>query len=50
MIALLARFLRPYRGPLALVVALLFVQSLANLYLQSNYQETVGGATGYDAD
>jgi ATP-binding cassette subfamily B protein len=32
-IGLLARSLRPYRGPLALVVALLFVQSLANLYL-----------------
>jgi ATP-binding cassette subfamily B multidrug efflux pump len=32
-IGLLARFLGPYRGPLALVVALLFVQSLANLYL-----------------
>ncbi len=33
MIRLLATYLRPYRGPLALVVALLLVQSLANLYL-----------------
>ena len=33
MIALLARFLRPYARPLALVVTLLLVQSLSNLYL-----------------
>ncbi len=33
MIALLARFLRPYARPLVLVVTLLLVQSLANLYL-----------------
>jgi ATP-binding cassette subfamily B protein len=33
MIRLLARYLRPYRWPLVLVVALLLVQSLANLYL-----------------
>ncbi len=33
MIRLLATYLRPYREPLALVVALLLVQSLANLYL-----------------
>lgn len=26
------------------------IVALANLYLQSNYQEAVGGATGYDAD
>jgi ATP-binding cassette, subfamily B, multidrug efflux pump len=33
MIALLRTYLRPYRGPLALVVALLVVQALATLYL-----------------
>jgi len=33
MIRLLATYLRPYRGPLVLVIALLLVQSLANLYL-----------------
>jgi ATP-binding cassette subfamily B multidrug efflux pump len=32
-IRLLATYLRPYRGPLALVIALLLVQALANLYL-----------------
>jgi ATP-binding cassette, subfamily B, multidrug efflux pump len=32
-IRLLTTFLRPYRGPLVLVVTLLLVQSLANLYL-----------------
>jgi ATP-binding cassette subfamily B protein len=33
MIRLLATYLRPYRAPLVLVIALLLVQSLANLYL-----------------
>jgi ATP-binding cassette subfamily B protein len=33
MIRLLVTYLRPYRRPLALVIALLLVQSLANLYL-----------------
>ena len=33
MIALLTRFLRPYRGPLAIVVVLLLVQAFGNLYL-----------------
>jgi ATP-binding cassette subfamily B multidrug efflux pump len=32
-IRLLATYLRPYRGPLVLVMALLLVQALANLYL-----------------
>ena len=33
MIDLLRRYLGPYRGPLALVIALLFAQAIANLYL-----------------
>ena len=33
MIALLRQYLAPYKGPLALVVALLFVQAIATLYL-----------------
>ncbi|MGB9374251.1 MAG: ABC transporter transmembrane domain-containing protein, partial [Jiangellales bacterium] len=33
MIALLTRFLRPYRGPLAIVAVLLLVQAFGNLYL-----------------
>lgn len=33
MIKLLAKYLRPYRKAIALVVALLFVQAIANLYL-----------------
>jgi len=33
MIRLLATYLRPYRGPLVLVMGLLLVQALANLYL-----------------
>ena len=33
MIALLTRFLRPYRGPLTVVVLLLLVQAFGNLYL-----------------
>ena len=33
MIRLLATYLRPYRAPLVLVMALLLVQALANLYL-----------------
>ena len=33
MIRLLARYLRPYRRALVLVIALLFVQAIANLYL-----------------
>ncbi|MEZ5118089.1 MAG: ABC transporter ATP-binding protein [Candidatus Nanopelagicales bacterium] len=33
--ALLGRFLRPYRGALVIVVALLFVQATANLFLPS---------------
>jgi ATP-binding cassette subfamily B protein len=47
-IRLLATFLRPYARPLALVVALLFVQSLANLYLPELNAEIIndGVATG----
>ncbi len=33
MVALLRRFLRPYRGPLAIVLTLLLVQAFGNLYL-----------------
>jgi ATP-binding cassette subfamily B protein len=33
MIGLLATYLRPYRGPLVLVIALLLVQAIGNLYL-----------------
>lgn len=33
MIDLLRRYLAPYRGPLALVIALMFAQAIANLYL-----------------
>ncbi|MDQ1247968.1 MAG: hypothetical protein QG597_2340, partial [Actinomycetota bacterium] len=33
MIALLRTFLQPYRREIALVMALLFVQTMANLYL-----------------
>jgi ATP-binding cassette subfamily B protein len=47
-IRLLATFLRPYARPLLLVVALLFVQSLANLYLPELNAEIIndGVATG----
>jgi ATP-binding cassette subfamily B protein len=33
MIALVRRFLPPYRGPIALVIVLLLIQAIANLYL-----------------
>src|SRR5260221_5516434 len=33
MIDLLRRYLAPYRGPLALVIVLLFAQAIANVYL-----------------
>jgi ATP-binding cassette subfamily B protein len=48
MTGLLATFLRPYRWPLLLVVALLLVQSLANLYLPELYADIInnGVATG----
>ncbi len=48
MIRLLATYLRPYRGPLVLVVALLLVQALANLYLPELNAEIInnGVATG----
>ncbi|MCU0478378.1 MAG: ABC transporter ATP-binding protein/permease [Chloroflexi bacterium] len=48
MIRLLATYLRPYRGALVLVVALLLVQALANLYLPELNAEIInnGVATG----
>ena len=48
MIGLLATYLRPYRGPLVLVVVLLLVQSLANLYLPELNADIIdnGVATG----
>jgi ATP-binding cassette subfamily B protein len=47
-IRLLATYLRPYRGALVLVVALLLVQALANLYLPELNAEIInnGVATG----
>lgn len=51
MIRLLARFLRPYARPLVLVVALLFVQSLANLYLPELNAEIINnGVARGDTD
>jgi ATP-binding cassette subfamily B multidrug efflux pump len=48
MISLLRTYLRPYKRPLALVVALLFVQALATLYLPELNGEIInkGVATG----
>jgi ATP-binding cassette subfamily B multidrug efflux pump len=48
MIRLLATYLRPYRGPLVLVVLLLLVQALANLYLPELNADIInnGVATG----
>jgi len=48
MIRLLATYLRPYRGPLLLVVLLLLVQALANLYLPELNADIInnGVATG----
>ncbi len=48
MIRLLAIYLRPYRGPLVLVVALLLVQALSNLYLPELNADIInnGVATG----
>ena len=52
MIRLLVRYLRPYRGALALVVALLTAQSIGNLYLPSLMGDIINngvakGDTGY---
>jgi ATP-binding cassette, subfamily B, multidrug efflux pump len=48
MIRLLATYLRPYRGPLVLVIALLLVQALSNLYLPELNADIInnGVATG----
>ena len=48
MIRLLRQFLRPYRRALVLVVALLFVQAIANLYLPTLNAEIInrGVVTG----
>ena len=48
MIRLLATYLRPFRGPLVLVVLLLLVQALANLYLPELNADIInnGVATG----
>jgi ATP-binding cassette subfamily B protein len=48
MIRLLATYLRPYRAPLVLVMALLLVQALANLYLPELNADIInnGVATG----
>lgn len=51
MIRLLATFLRPYARPLLLVIALLFVQSLANLYLPELNAEIINdGVAKGDTD
>ena len=52
MTRILVRYLRPYKGPLALVVTLLLVQSLANLYLPELNADIINngvakGDTGY---
>ena len=52
MIALLTDFLRPYRRPLAIVVALLLVQAFGNLYLPELNADIINngvvvGDTGY---
>ncbi len=52
MIALLTEFLRPYRRPLAIVVALLLVQAFGNLYLPELNADIINngvvvGDTGY---
>ena len=52
MTRILVRYLRPYKGPLALVVTLLLVQSLANLYLPDLNADIINngvvkGDTGY---
>ena len=52
MIALLRQYLAPYKGPLALVVALLFVQAIATLYLPALNGDIINngvakGDTGY---
>ena len=52
MLALLRRFLAPYRGPLAIVLALLFVQAVGNLYLPELNADIINngvvqGDTGY---
>jgi ATP-binding cassette, subfamily B, multidrug efflux pump len=49
---LLTRFLRPYRGPLGIVVALLLVQAFGNLYLPELNADIINngvvlGDTGY---
>ncbi len=51
MIRLLVTFLRPYRGPLVLVVFLLLVQALANLYLPELNAEIINnGVAKGDTD
>jgi ATP-binding cassette, subfamily B, multidrug efflux pump len=52
MIALLRQYLAPYKGPLALVVVLLFVQAIATLYLPALNGDIINngvakGDTGY---
>lgn len=52
MLPLLRRFLRPYRGPLSIVMALLGVQALGNLYLPELNADIINngvvrGDTGY---
>jgi ATP-binding cassette subfamily B protein len=51
MIRLLVTYLRPYRRPLALVIALLLVQALANLYLPELNAEIINnGVAKGDTD
>jgi ATP-binding cassette subfamily B protein len=51
MIRLLATYLRPYRAPLVLVMALLLVQALANLYLPELNAEIINnGVAQGDTD
>ena len=52
MLALLRTFLRPYRGPLSIVMALLVVQAIGNLYLPELNADIINngvvrGDTGY---
>ena len=47
LVKLLREYLRPYRGPIAIIVALQFLATLAMLYLPSSTgTSSTGGATG----
>ena len=48
MIPLLRRYLRPYAGPVALVVVLLFVQSIANLLLPNLNADIINNGIAKD--